>query len=479
MAKLIELPTGEIAEFPDEMGDDEISSVLRKQFPPTGQLDTAQVPEEGLDSAWDFSGERTLGGRVKESGKAFGRDFLNLFLKGAQGSEALTEYLPGAKVGQFLGDMALDLTGKKDDYLKAKEEQKTYIPSAMDYLNQESILAGDEKYQDLFTTQLGGGVGSIAGFALTSLVSPAAGITLAGTAGVGTQEQKLQQAAESGEDISGFEELYGRTLGGAIGLLDTIPLTRILRFLPKNIPVPDKDRIFTMVKDAIFTGAEEGAQEVASSVLQNIVEMGYNPNAELPSGESLFNDFAIGFVAGGGMQVASDVIRNNRMNAVSQIEYDREREVRMREDANNLQLKERLIKDAQAREAVASDPDAFLRESQAKHLSIWLRNITFLPKRLNSSMLRPARVRWSLRPALPSCTPIELSALWANTSRPTLVLPSIKKVVTRPSLCLWCVMPLVPNMDSHCRTSVLPPTWQATSTKRFKTMAFVPRFWTP
>jgi len=320
MAKLIELPTGEIAEFPDEMGDDEISSVLRKQFPPTGQLDAVQAPEEKLDSAWDFSGNRTIGGRVEESGKAFGRDFLNLFLKGAQGSEALTEYVPGAKLGEYIGEQALDLMGKKDDYLKAKAEQKTYIPKAIDYLNQESILAGDEKYQDLFTTQLGGGFGSIAGFALTSLVSPAAGITLAGTAGVGTQEQKLQQAAESGEDISGFEELYGRTLGGAIGLLDTIPLARILRFLPKNIPVPDKDRIFTMVKDAIFTGAEEGAQEVASSVLQNIVEMGYNPNAELPSGESLFNDFAVGFVAGGGMQVASDVIRNNRMNAVSQIE---------------------------------------------------------------------------------------------------------------------------------------------------------------
>lgn len=44
MAKIISLPDGSEAEFPDSMSDDEIGSVLRKQFPPAESADVPSSP---------------------------------------------------------------------------------------------------------------------------------------------------------------------------------------------------------------------------------------------------------------------------------------------------------------------------------------------------------------------------------------------------------------------------------------------------
>jgi hypothetical protein len=240
-------------------------------------------------------------------------------------------------------------------------------------LNEESALKGDEKYADLWTTKLGGGAGSLGAFFLATAVGGPAGVTTFSIgSGAGTQSQKLRQAKEAGEDISDLEETAALTLGGAIGLLETYTPLRLLKAIPKDIPAPAKQKIFDTVNNFLKTGAGEvvktgvgeGSQEVASSILQSLVEMGYNPNAELPTGESLWDDFTIGAVLGGGSQAVRNVVVQNRTNAMSGLEMERERKAREREDAQNLLLRTQLIEDAQQREQKKYDPVAFEEATQ-------------------------------------------------------------------------------------------------------------------
>jgi hypothetical protein len=374
---------------PNEKPEEKKASNFFDQFDAPAE----QAPKE-LDSALDFSGERTLGGRGREFVKAVPREFATTGLSGIGGMLALEEDLkkyPALKlisplispltegpkalassVTDKVVQKTLDITGTRDEYEQQKKEALQSISKGIDYLNNESILKGDEKYADLWTTKLGGGAGSFGAFAVSALGGPATAVPFAAGTGAFDQYQRLERAREAGEDISDLEESFALMSGAGIGVLEVFTPLKLLKRITKNIPLPEKKKIFKKVEDylktntgeIIKTGVGEGSQEVFSSLAQSLVEMGYNPNAELPSGQSLFDDFTIGAVLGGGGQAVRNVVTERRANAMSATEMEMERKAREREDAQNLLLRTQLIEDAQQREQKKYDPVAFEEAAQ-------------------------------------------------------------------------------------------------------------------
>lgn len=328
--------------------------------------------EMSKDSPYDFSGERTLGGTATEIAKAFPREAAAGALQSIEGLKEYSQYLPAARVATSAVEKGLGFLG----FEPGKEGEDSPFRKARDYLREDSFLRGDDKYQDVWTVKLGGGAGSTMPFLLSRYFLGPIGLrATAFGSGAGEQADRIKQAREAGVDVSELEEFGGLTLGGAIGLSETyLPerLVKTLKSVPKSIPIGEKTRILSMVKrglsatpEIIKTGGKEGAQEVFSSIAQTLVEMGYNPEAELPSGQSLWDDFSVGFVVGAGADAIANGVAARRVNAVSDIDLEREREARQAEDANNFMLGQQLRDQAEQRAMMESDPLAFERQTLA------------------------------------------------------------------------------------------------------------------
>lgn len=328
--------------------------------------------EMSKDSPYDFSGERTLGGTATEISKAFPREAAAGALQSIEGLKEYSQYLPAARVATTAVEKGLGFLG----FEPGKEGEDSPFRKARDYLREDSFLRGDDKYQDVWTVKLGGGAGSTMPFLLSRYFLGPIGLrATAFGSGAGEQADRIKQAREAGVDVSELEEFGGLTLGGAIGLSETyLPerLVKTLKSVPKSIPIGEKNRIMSMVKrglsatpEIIKTGGKEGAQEVFSSIAQTLVEMGYNPEAELPSGQSLWDDFSVGFVVGAGADAIANGVAARRVNAVSDIDLEREREARQAEDANNFMLGQQLRDQAEQRAMMEADPLAFERQALA------------------------------------------------------------------------------------------------------------------
>lgn len=328
--------------------------------------------EMSKDSPYDFSGERTLGGTATEIAKAFPREAAAGALQSIEGLKEYSQYLPAAQVATAAVEKGLGFLG----FEPGKEGKDSPFRKARDYLREDSFLRGDDKYQDVWTVKLGGGAGSTMPFLLSRYFLGPIGLrATAFGSGAGEQADRIKQAREAGVDVSELEEFGGLTLGGAIGLSETyLPerLVKTLKSVPKSIPIGEKNRILSMVKrglsatpEIIKTGGKEGAQEVFSSISQTLVEMGYNPDAELPSGQSLWDDFSVGFVVGAGADAIANGVSARRVNAVSDIDLEREREARQAEEANNFMLGQQLRDEAEQRAMMEADPLAFERQALA------------------------------------------------------------------------------------------------------------------
>lgn len=334
----------------------------------------APAPEPEQDSAWDFSGDRTIFGRGEEMARGFGRSALSSLGTFAEGVEGLTDYLPARKVAEYATEKAAGFLGFGDEYEKGKEAIAAAPERFTRYINEDSVLKADEKYKDLWTTSLAEGAGSLLTIAAASLANPGLGWATAVSMGSGQQQQAMRRAEEQGEDISEGERLYGTVFGGAVGALDMVPIGTILKPLkgiPKNIPIADKEKIVGLMSRALTSepvkaGLEEGTQEVVSSVLQNLVEMGYNPNAELPTAESLWNDFSVGAFLGTGARMLSDAAAGHRNTVMGKMELERERKAREREEANFALAGQQLRADAERRAAIDTDPTVFAQEAAAR-----------------------------------------------------------------------------------------------------------------
>ena len=185
------------------------------------------------------------------------------------------------------------------------------LEGLQDKLRQDSILAGDPAYADKFSTKLGEGIGSfgpflgagLVGRALTKAPGAAKGLlsptftapaALAIPTGIAAQGDRLQMARDMGEDVGGLAETTAELFGGVIGLTEVLPIANILGKVHKNAPLSAKEKLVS----ALQSGAAEGGQEVAASILQDLTARGLY-SEELPIGESMFEEFTIGGIIGG------------------------------------------------------------------------------------------------------------------------------------------------------------------------------------
>jgi hypothetical protein len=312
------------------------------------------------DSAWDFSGERTFGGRMLEGNKAVVREFLGAFATGAEGSAELADAITN-KIGL---EGLIDSGTENPIVRKAREAQN--------FLYKESELRPDEKYADLTTTKLGGAVGSILSFATPSTIlrvgswlnrgmkavegvesigkltraEKIAGSTFAASVGAGEQAQRIQQAREDGTFVQEGDEDLAIIGGGAVGLTEMIPLGRIFGRTEKAI---------SRGRSAGIAFLEEGTQEWGSGLLQNAIETGYNPNAGILDG-SQFDDFTIGGGAGAIFDFALNTVAGRRALRMNAEQKEGERKYREAEEANYERYRQNMV----AAEAAKDNPEAFI-----------------------------------------------------------------------------------------------------------------------
>tara|TARA_R110002050_G_scaffold111549_1_gene225215 strand:- start:5 stop:7156 length:7152 start_codon:yes stop_codon:yes gene_type:complete len=223
-----------------------------------------------------------------------------------------------------------------------------------DFLRTDSSLASDPALRDKYTTKLAEGIGSYAPFlgaglagralAKRGIVSKTAGTygipsALAIPSGMAAQVDKAQMARDMGEEVGPISETFGTLTGGVIGITEILPIINILKKVPKVRDKGEKDFVISKLKSAAQSGVLEGGQEVTASLLQDLTARGLYSD-ELPIGESMFDEFTIGGIIGGGADLLFNSLGGKRGVAN---EYLKDRESKARgnkiylEDQNKLE----------------------------------------------------------------------------------------------------------------------------------------------
>ena len=340
---------------------------------------SAATPEDPYanDSAWDFSGERTLAGRFLEGNKAVPRGFANTILGSAEGAAELVD-----AATNFVGLDNLIDSGDENAVVWAANAGK-------DWLNNKSGLKADPRYQDLWTTKFGEGVGSMASFFTPTVVLKGASVlnrgrvalegvetlgkmtraekiatgAFAASSGAGEAAQRAKAAREEGLDVSEGQEDFATAQGAIVGLTEMLPISRILGRVPKNIPKGEKDYLINLFKSAGIAAAEEGGQEVSAAILQNMIERGYNPNQEILE-ESLMDDLTIGAGVGALADITLNAFAGRRKGYMTDAQKENERKAREIEARNDFQFRQEMTERKRIGELIKSDPEAFQAEAE-------------------------------------------------------------------------------------------------------------------
>ena len=213
-------------------------------------------------------------------------------------------------------------------------------------LREDSALAADPRYADKFSTKLGEGIGSFGPFlgagmvgralskapgAAKGFLSPTftAPTALAIPTGIAAQGDRLQMAREMGEDVGGLTETTAELFGGLIGITEVLPIASILGKVSKTTDLNTKERLVS----ALQSGAFEGGQEVAASILQDLTARGLY-SEDLPMADSMFEEFTIGGIIGGAADLIVTSMAGKKSGRQKQLEEDN-----LRADEN----KQRLI----------------------------------------------------------------------------------------------------------------------------------------
>tara|TARA_R110000782_G_scaffold270130_2_gene369646 strand:+ start:1000 stop:8004 length:7005 start_codon:yes stop_codon:yes gene_type:complete len=182
-----------------------------------------------------------------------------------------------------------------------------------EYLQENaSNYIGDVENPELFTVKLFGALGNALGF-VTSAASasvaaslatgnPVSG-TIAGTASAAILGSLGNAAAAYSEAVkSGATEEQARRvsqLGLVIGSAEAIPIGKVLGNLPPNFADLFIGKVTKAAVDFFEEGVVEGAQEVMSSILNDMAAKGiYDPDRQVFSAD-LTEDALIGFIIGG------------------------------------------------------------------------------------------------------------------------------------------------------------------------------------
>jgi len=158
--------------------------------------------------------------------------------------------------------------------------------------------------EDTVLRRIGEGVGSVGAMVPMALAGP---LGIAGAAGVGIAAGagEARVRAEQGGATEG-ERAAATGAGALVGASELLPVTRLLGRLGNAGP-----GVVGMLKRALVTGGEEGVQEAAANIAQNLIERGiYNPE------KGVFTDTgeALGYGAGTGALVSAvaDIVLGGR-----------------------------------------------------------------------------------------------------------------------------------------------------------------------
>jgi hypothetical protein len=221
--------------------------------------------------------ETTFGGQLKELAKGVIPGAAGLLETGAAGVGAL---LPE--------EQEKALRAKATELATAAREEFKPAPG----------------YEQSWGRQLGEGLGStVPFFALGPFgtVGRVAGAGLGMAAGAGEARQRAEQ--EGGEENKGMA-----TLGGAaVGATEILPVFGFI----SRLPTSTKSALLGRVQHALITAGEEGAQEAAQQIGQNLIARGlYKPDQSLI--ESAGEEGAYGAATGAFIQVLTDMALGHR-----------------------------------------------------------------------------------------------------------------------------------------------------------------------
>jgi hypothetical protein len=191
---------------------------------------------------------------------------------------------------------------------------------------EKALAPGDEGY----ITQLAGGLGSFASIfgpqallrgigtagRLATGIAPKAAtpVALGQTTGLGVEEarQRAAVARAEGVETTPGEELAALAIGVPIGLTELLPVERLFKGLDTGLTEGFKYTIANRIKRALQQGGIEGAQEVASGLMQDLSAKGiYNPN--LAVGQSMFDELTVGGGVGAIAQTGLDILFKRRI----------------------------------------------------------------------------------------------------------------------------------------------------------------------
>lgn len=203
---------------------------------------------------------------------------------------------------------------------------------------ESDALAVDPEYQDHWSYKFGNALGSLGTFASIGLATrgkgPKAELVLPAfsvATGAGDQAERIARAREEGKSVDTAQALQSLSLGAAVGLTELAPVERLFKGLPKDLPAGFKNQIVARLKNALVTGGAEGTQEVAASLLQDLIERRIY-NESLPFGQTMADDFTYGAAAGFAADLVLNAVAGRRSSLSTEEDLDYEKELRDEED---------------------------------------------------------------------------------------------------------------------------------------------------
>ncbi|MGA1024635.1 MAG: hypothetical protein ACO3S8_08140, partial [Aquiluna sp.] len=193
------------------------------------------------------------------------------------------------------------------------QAEKALAPGDEGYITQ--LASGLGSFASIFGPQAVlrgvGGAGRLATGIAPKLATPTA---LGQTTGLGVEEarQRAAIARAEGQEVTPGEELAALAIGAPIGLTELLPVEKLFKGLDTGLSEGFKFTVANLVKRGLQQGGIEGAQEVASGLMQDLSAKGiYNPNLQL--GQSMFDELTVGGGVGAISQVGLDILFKRRI----------------------------------------------------------------------------------------------------------------------------------------------------------------------
>ena len=171
-----------------------------------------------------------------------------------------------------------------------------------------------------------------AGARLASGVGTATAAAQGVALGAGARAEQIQQQLASGMKITKEQQLAAQRLSGLIGASEALPMQKFfgpIGTLLSKVPASKAGVVEKIISNRLAkitkAGLQEGAQEVASGIANDLMEAGvYNPNVEI--GQDLFSNAAGGAFAGSTIEGIIQLAAGRKLRGARQLQADLGRE---------------------------------------------------------------------------------------------------------------------------------------------------------